>query len=124
MGDNNNNSENAVIYYSLEEISKNTGLNGTKCWIIYKNIVYDVSDYITEHPGGSELVTEYGGKESTKAFDDAGHSTDAKNMLKPYKIGELAMEDRNQKGVKKNIKSPDTPYRRGCLNIVSCGLLG
>lgn len=44
---------------------------------------------IFQHPGGSELITEWAGMESTKEFDKAGHSGDAKKDLKKYKIGEV-----------------------------------
>lgn len=42
-----------------------------------------------QHPGGGDLITEWAGKDGTKAFDDFGHSGDAKKDLKKYKIGEL-----------------------------------
>lgn len=42
-----------------------------------------------QHPGGGDLITEYAGRDATKAFDDFGHSHDAKKLLKPLKIGEL-----------------------------------
>ncbi|GJQ83160.1 hypothetical protein Trydic_g15395 [Trypoxylus dichotomus] len=112
-----------VKYYKLEEIKLNNGANGAECWIIYKNKVYNVTSYVDEHPGGPELVTEWGGKDSTKAFDDAGHSSDARNMLKPFKIGELALEDRNVKKAK-SPKSPDAQVRRSFISIVTCGLCG
>lgn len=42
-----------------------------------------------QHPGGHELITEWAGKDGTKAFDDFGHSGDAKKDMKRYKIGEV-----------------------------------
>ena len=33
---------------------------------------------------------ENGGTNATEAFEDVGHSTDAREMLKDHKIGELA----------------------------------
>lgn len=42
-----------------------------------------------QHPGGGDLITEWAGKDSTRAFDDAGHSSDAKKDLKQFKIGEV-----------------------------------
>lgn len=35
------------------------------------------------------MITEWAGKDATKAFDDFGHSGDAKKQLKEYKIGEI-----------------------------------
>lgn len=46
--------------------------------------------FFFQHPGGPELIDEYAGKDATKAYDEAGHSSDANSELKKHKIGELA----------------------------------
>lgn len=48
---------------------------------------------IFQHPGGSELLMEYAGKDATKAFNRAGHSAEALQDLKIYEIGELQCND-------------------------------
>lgn len=40
-----------------------------------------------QHPGGGQLIAEWAGKDATKGFDDFGHSNDAKNLLKPLRVG-------------------------------------
>lgn len=35
------------------------------------------------------MIADVAGKDCTKAFEDAGHSTDARQLLKQFKIGEL-----------------------------------
>ena len=42
-----------------------------------------------QHPGGEEVLIENAGSDSTTAFDDVGHSSDARTMLEQYYIGEL-----------------------------------
>jgi len=42
-----------------------------------------------QHPGTPELIEEHAGKDATIEFDDFGHSSDAKKILKEYLIGEL-----------------------------------
>ncbi|TGZ47765.1 cytochrome b5 isoform X2 [Temnothorax longispinosus] len=79
----------SVIRYSLADVAKCNGKNGTKTWIVIYDNVYDVTDYMQQHPGGPELLEEYAGKDATSGFDDFGHSSDAKKMLKKYLIGEL-----------------------------------
>lgn len=44
--------------------------------------------YIFQHPGG-DVISEEGGTDATRAFDDVGHSSDAKTILAKYKIGEI-----------------------------------
>ncbi|KAH8302502.1 hypothetical protein KR044_007502 [Drosophila immigrans] len=78
--------------YQLSEVAENNGKNGKPVWIIYKGNVYDVSSFVKDHPGGAELILEVAGKDATKAFNGAGHSSDAVNDLKKYKIGEVAID--------------------------------
>lgn len=42
-----------------------------------------------QHPGGEEVLLEQAGKEASEAFEDVGHSTDARELMKKYLIGEL-----------------------------------
>ncbi|XP_037826667.1 cytochrome b5-like [Lucilia sericata] len=37
---------------------------------------------------------EQAGKDATENFEDVGHSSDAREMMKQYKIGELVPEER------------------------------
>lgn len=53
-----------------------------------------------QHPGGEEVLLEQSGKEATEAFEDVGHSTDARELMKKYKIGELVEADRKDIPVK------------------------
>lgn len=39
---------------------------------------------------------EQAGKDATEAFEDVGHSTDAREMMKRYKVGELVESERKQ----------------------------
>lgn len=47
-----------------------------------------------QHPGGEEVLLEQAGKEATEAFEDVGHSTDARELMKKYKIGELVESEK------------------------------
>jgi hypothetical protein len=47
-----------------------------------------------KHPGGEEVLLEQAGKEATEHFEDVGHSTDARDLMKKYKIGELIESER------------------------------
>ena len=43
---------------------------------------YDISEFLDQHPGGEEVVLETAGTDATGAFEDVGHSSDAREMLK------------------------------------------
>jgi len=48
-----------------------------------------------QHPGGEEVLLEQGGKDATESFEDVGHSTDAREMMKEYLVGELIDADKS-----------------------------
>ncbi|MFS7914467.1 putative cytochrome b5-like heme/steroid binding domain, cytochrome b5, heme-binding protein [Helianthus anomalus] len=59
------------------------------CWLIIQGKVYDVTPFMEDHPGGSELLLGSTGKDATDDFEDIGHSDDAKAMMGKYYIGDL-----------------------------------
>ncbi|XP_072386574.1 uncharacterized protein [Diabrotica undecimpunctata] len=120
--------------YSYEEISRHNGKDDPRVWIVIRDVVYDVTDYLEEHPGGAELITEWAGKDATKEFDNFGHSSDAKNKLKKLKIGEVVNEERKKKVKKvelnrqisiqkiKILDSSEFVSRKSCISILTCGI--
>ncbi|KAI6007604.1 glyoxylate dehydrogenase [Pisolithus orientalis] len=46
------------------------------CWIIVHGRVYDVTEFLPEHPGGSKIILKYAGKDATEAYDPI-HPPDA-----------------------------------------------
>ena len=35
------------------------------CWVIIKGEVYDVTNFLDDHPGGAAIILKYGGKDAT-----------------------------------------------------------
>eukprot|EP00300_Choanocystis_sp_HF-7_P025666 c27731_g1_i1.p1 GENE.c27731_g1_i1~~c27731_g1_i1.p1 ORF type:complete len:148 (-),score=32.84 c27731_g1_i1:20-436(-) len=64
-------------------------------WVVLNGRVYDVTKFVDDHPGGSEVLLDVAGRDGTSGFDDVGHSIDARNMLKQYFIGDLEGGDRS-----------------------------
>ncbi|KAI1890205.1 hypothetical protein AGOR_G00171280 [Albula goreensis] len=91
-------SESNVKYYTLEEIKQHNSSKDT--WLIIHDKVYDITSFLEEHPGGEEVLLEQAGADATESFEDVGHSTDAREMLEPYLIGELHMDDRRKESAK------------------------
>lgn len=63
-------------------------------WLVIHNKVYDITKFLEDHPGGEEVLLEQAGKDSTEAFEDVGHSSDARILAEEYLIGELHPDDR------------------------------
>ncbi|XP_049887551.1 cytochrome b5 isoform X2 [Pectinophora gossypiella] len=66
----------------------------TDAVLIIHNGVYDVTKFLDEHPGGEEVLLEKAGQDATEPFEDVSHSSDARSLMKKYKIGELVEADR------------------------------
>ncbi|KAG2392725.1 hypothetical protein C9374_011450 [Naegleria lovaniensis] len=80
-------------YYSREQVSAHSSEND--CWMICHGLVYDVTTYLNEHPGGVNLMMKNAGKDCTSDFEAMFHSPKARNILKKYLIGEL-LPEKNQ----------------------------
>uniref|UniRef100_A0A8C4J9U8 Cytochrome b5 type B n=1 Tax=Dromaius novaehollandiae TaxID=8790 RepID=A0A8C4J9U8_DRONO len=66
--------------FTLEEVARRNC--SREAWLVIHGRVYD-------HPGGEEVLLEQAGRDATESFEDVGHSTDAREMLKQYYIGEI-----------------------------------
>ncbi|XP_051552049.1 cytochrome b5-like [Myxocyprinus asiaticus] len=86
--------ENGVMYYSREEVQAHNMSEDT--WLIIHDKIYDITKFMEEHPGGEEVLLEQAGTDATESFEDVGHSTDAREMLQQYYIGELQVDDRKK----------------------------
>ncbi|XP_073164435.1 cytochrome b5 type B isoform X3 [Lepidochelys kempii] len=84
--------------FTLAEVAKRN--SSREAWLVIHGRVYDVGRFLGEHPGGEEVLLEQAGRDATESFEDVGHSTDAREMLKQYFIGEVHPCDRNIEGSK------------------------
>jgi hypothetical protein len=73
---------------TLEEVKKHD--SSTSCWsIVYEN-VFDLTKWITKHPGGAEKIRAICGKDGTSSFERQ-HTGDggAAKQLSSYFLGKL-----------------------------------
>lgn len=89
-------SEPPVTYYRLEEVAKRNTAEET--WMVIHGRVYNITRFLSEHPGGEEVLLEQAGADATESFEDVGHSPDAREMLKQYYIGDVHPSDLKPKG--------------------------
>lgn len=73
--------------YSMGEASQHN--TREDCWVVIDGKVYDVTEYLDEHPGGDDVLLSASGRDSTEEFEDAGHSQSARELMQDYCIGEL-----------------------------------
>lgn len=80
---------------SMKEVEEHNSVGGQKSiWMVIHDKVYDVTNFLDEHPGGEEILIEHAGQDATEPFEDVGHSSDSREMMAEYLIGELNEEDR------------------------------
>ncbi|KAF2124867.1 Inositolphosphorylceramide-B hydroxylase [Dothidotthia symphoricarpi CBS 119687] len=69
--------------------------NEKSCYVTIGTKVYDVTDFLSDHPGGEEYILEYGGKDVTEILKDEishTHSDSAYEMLDEYLVGFMPTE--------------------------------
>lgn len=70
----------------------------SRCHFIYKEEIFDVTEFLLDHPGGPQILQEISGSDITEVFHDDRsheHSEAATNMLLRYKIGRLQSKQKN-----------------------------
>ncbi|XP_076626407.1 cytochrome b5 isoform X2 [Colletes latitarsis] len=90
-------------FYTTAEVAEHRDINSL--WIIINNSVYDLTTFLNKHPGGPTILVDQAGRDSTEAFEDIGHSSDARLMMVPYKIGEILREEEPEKAAKSDEES-------------------
>ncbi|KAL2174475.1 putative cytochrome b5 [Thermothelomyces heterothallicus CBS 202.75] len=58
-------------------------------YVVIHDEIYDCSKFVDEHPGGEEVLLDVAGQDATEAFEDVGHSDEARETLKQLKVGTL-----------------------------------
>ncbi|KAK0709715.1 putative cytochrome b5, partial [Lasiosphaeria miniovina] len=58
-------------------------------YIVVHDVIYDATKFVDEHPGGEEVLLDVAGQDATEAFEDVGHSDEARETLEQLKVGTL-----------------------------------
>lgn len=91
-GGQNSGSPNTQPSLTAAEVAKH---NSPKdCYLIIHNSVYNVTNFLDQHPGGTDVILPFCGKDATQAFETQGgrrstHSQTARNLLAQYQVGTL-----------------------------------
>ncbi|KXS13117.1 hypothetical protein M427DRAFT_59013 [Gonapodya prolifera JEL478] len=68
---------------SAAEVAKHN--NKGDCWVILNGDVYDLTNFLPEHPAGANIILKYAGKDGSKAFNPI-HPSDIIQKLLPAKV--------------------------------------
>ncbi|TQS36128.1 hypothetical protein Golomagni_03431 [Golovinomyces magnicellulatus] len=83
--------------FSYAEVSEHSGKEDL--YMVIEQKVYDVSKFVDEHPGGEEVMLDVGGQDATEAFNDVGHSDEAREILSRMHIGDLDASEVDSKPI-------------------------
>ena len=78
---------------SLAQLAQHTGHKpNSRMWLAVHGGVYDVTDFLPMHPGGTLIVRASAGLDATKTFDELAHTSnpEVSSLLSKYFIGHLA----------------------------------
>lgn len=79
---------NTTNQITFAQVKKNN--KSTSCWTVVNNKVYNVTNWINQHPGGSSRILALCGKNGTSMFDGKHSGQSApENVLASYQIGVL-----------------------------------
>ncbi|KIY69080.1 cytochrome b5 [Cylindrobasidium torrendii FP15055 ss-10] len=63
--------------------------NKDDLYMLFDGKVYDCTKFLDEHPGGDEVIIAEAGRDATEAFEDVGHSDEARAMLVDLLVGDF-----------------------------------
>ena len=58
-------------------------------WIIIHDKVYDVTEWLSKHPGGSAVLMDNAGLDATAPFENLDHSEDARKIRDGFLVGTM-----------------------------------
>ncbi|OAA51885.1 Cytochrome b5 [Metarhizium rileyi] len=58
-------------------------------YVVIHDKIYDCVQFVDEHPGGEEVLLDCAGQDATEAFEDVGHSDEARETLDRLLVGTL-----------------------------------
>ncbi|XP_066965362.1 sulfite oxidase isoform X2 [Macrobrachium rosenbergii] len=91
--------------YTLEDVAKHDTVD-KRVWVAYRHGVYDITDFIHEHPGGDKILMGAGGSvEPFWALYAVHKNPHVLKIFEKYRIGNLAADD-----VGAMVKDMSDPY--------------
>ncbi|KAL3482147.1 oxidoreductase [Aspergillus californicus] len=90
------------------------------CWIIIHDSVYDVTEFIDEHPGGSGMLLQYAGLDATEAFEPLHHTdTLAKYLTPEQHMGTVTEDSSDVRYTPSELEPKVTPFSQRKVKLSS-----
>ncbi len=61
--------------------------NKKDAWVAIYDKVYNVTNFLADHPGGAKALLNVCGKDSTSQFEEQNHGEHHLKILKPFMVG-------------------------------------
>lgn len=101
-----------------EEISQHNNVD-KRVWVVINGKVYDLTDFLNVHPGGSEIILKYAGKDASFFFDSIHPAGVIEQMLpsEAY-VGELEGEMEEDPAIEEERKCEEMRSKRPPLMTI------
>lgn len=73
--------------FSKEDVAKHN--KGDDCWVVLFDKVYDVTNFMADHPGGKDAIMLFAGKDATEEFDMLHQPSVLKKFGAQLYVGDL-----------------------------------
>lgn len=71
--------------YTVEEVQAHN--TASDCWIIVESKVFDVTKFLSEHPGGKKVLLKKAGKDASKEFKTFHNESIMQRVGLPMQVG-------------------------------------
>uniref|UniRef100_A0A7E4VDB3 Sulfite oxidase n=1 Tax=Panagrellus redivivus TaxID=6233 RepID=A0A7E4VDB3_PANRE len=96
--------------FKLDDVKKH-GKGADRMWVVYKQGVYDITEFLQNHPGGDKILMAAGGSVEPFWALYAQHKTEeVMEILEELRIGNVDPDDLAKAALKKTDNNENNPY--------------
>jgi cytochrome b involved in lipid metabolism len=99
--------------YSADEVAQKDGTDGKPIWMTYGGIIYDVTNFVPNHPGGSDKILQAAGTAIEPywyTYRQHYNSDLPMRIMEHMAIGRLSEEDQNDIDEQMQVLEQNDPY--------------
>jgi len=106
--------------YSMADVAKHDS-KSTGIWVVYKGGVYDITNFVDQHPGGTEKIMLAAGGDIEPFWNlyQQHYTEQIHNILESFRIGDLNQNEVQSQAVDTSDPFADEPQRSTLLRVIS-----